>query len=60
MFGRKKLTSVRQDPLKNGQIAAEKLLRMIENGDRGENIFLQPEILEGETVKTLEREEKEV
>lgn len=60
MFGRKKLTSVRQDPVKNGQIAAEKLLRMIENGDRGENIFLQPEILEGETVKTLEREEKEV
>lgn len=53
MFGRKKLTSVRQDPLKNGQIAAEKLLRMIENGDRGENVFLQPEILEGETVKTL-------
>ena len=60
MFGRKRLTSVYQDPLKNGQIAAEKLLRMIENGDKGEKIFLQPEILEGETVKTLEQEEKEV
>ena len=53
MFGPKKLTSVRQEPMELGGRAALNLLQLIRNPNAGTDIFFEPSIVERETVRDL-------
>ena len=53
MFGAKKLTSVRQEPLKLGERAAQNLLGLIKNPNGDADAFFEPEVVERETVRDL-------
>lgn len=53
MFGQKKLTSVRQEPLELGARAANNLLQLIRNPNADADAFFEPSIAERETVRDL-------
>lgn len=51
MFGEKKLTSIRQEPVEQGKRAAVNLLRLIKNPNSGADSFFGPSVVERETVR---------
>ena len=53
MFGEKKLTSIRQEPVEQGVRAALNLLEMIRNPNSGKDTFFRPSLAERETVREL-------
>ena len=53
MFGEKKLTSIRQEPVEQGERAAMNLLQLIKNPNSGADTFFEPSLVERETVRTV-------